>query len=87
MLRELPADALQFLLTSSVALLQAELAPCGVRLGECISVDTKHILAWVKENNPKAYVSDRYDKTQQPKRRSRLQTGLQTPPQPACAGH
>lgn len=66
MVRELPADALQFLLTSSVAVLQAELASCGVRLGECIAVDTKHIIAWVKENNPKAYVSDRYDKTQQP---------------------
>jgi len=66
MLRDLPADALQFLLTSSVTLLQADLAARGVRFGECISVDTKHILAWVKENNPKAYVSDRYDKTQQP---------------------
>ena len=29
-------------------------------------MDTKHILAWVKENNPKAYVEDRYDKTKQP---------------------
>jgi hypothetical protein len=30
-------------------------------------VDTKHILAWVKENNPKAYLEGRrYDKTQQP---------------------
>jgi len=67
MLRELPADTLQFLLASSIALLEAELAPCGVRLGECVSVDTKHIVAWVKENNPKAYVSDRYDKTRQPK--------------------
>ena len=28
--------------------------------------DTKHILAWVKENNPKQYVEDRYDKTKQP---------------------
>jgi len=35
-------------------------------LGETISLDTKHILAWVKENNPKAYVSDRYDKSKQP---------------------
>jgi hypothetical protein len=32
----------------------------------CISLDTKHIIAWVKENNPKAYVEDRYDKTKQP---------------------
>jgi hypothetical protein len=67
MLRDLPEATLQFLLASSVTLLQAELAPYGVRLGECVSLDTKHILAWVKENNPKAYVSDRYDKTQQPK--------------------
>ena len=66
MLRELPDAALQFLLASSVTLLQAELATNSVRLGECISMDTKHIIAWVKENNPKAYVSRRYDKTQQP---------------------
>jgi hypothetical protein len=33
-----------------------------------VSVDTKHILAWVKENNTKAYVAadDRYDKERQP---------------------
>jgi hypothetical protein len=37
-----------------------------VTIGECISRDTKHILAWVKENNPKAYVTDRFDKTKQP---------------------
>ena len=66
MLRELPDAALQFLLASSVTLLRAELAINSVRLGECISMDTKHIIAWVKENNPKAYVSHRYDKTQQP---------------------
>jgi hypothetical protein len=32
-------------------------------------MDTKHILAWVKENNPKAYLkrSERFDKTRQPK--------------------
>jgi hypothetical protein len=29
-------------------------------------LDTKHIVAWVKENNPKAYVSDRYNKEKQP---------------------
>jgi hypothetical protein len=58
-------DALQSLLTSSVALLQAELQGIAV-LGESVSLDTKHILAWVKENNPKAYVSDRFDKERQP---------------------
>ena len=66
MLREVPDTTLQFLLDSSVTLLRAELATCGVQLGACISMDTKHIIAWVKENNPKAYVSQRYDKTQQP---------------------
>jgi len=27
---------------------------------------TKHILAFVKENNPKTYIEDRFDKTKQP---------------------
>lgn len=29
----------------------------------CVAFDVKHIYAWVKENNPRAYVPDRYDKT------------------------
>ncbi len=66
MLREIPNSTCQFLLTDSVRLLQAALAAHDVRLGDCVSGDTKHILAWVKENNPKAYVSDRFDKTKQP---------------------
>jgi hypothetical protein len=69
MLRTIPNSILQFLLDSSVALLQAELTKLNIRLGNCISLDTKHILAWVKENNPKAYLkrSERFDKTRQPK--------------------
>ncbi len=69
MLRDMPNTMGQFLLDSSVALVQAELAEVGIKLGETISLDTKHILAWVTENNPKAYVSqhDRLDKTRQPK--------------------
>ncbi len=68
MLRKLPNPALQFLLDSSVASLQAELAALEIELGLCVSIDTKHILAWVKENNPKAYLkrSERYDKHRQP---------------------
>ena len=67
-LRELPNDALQFLLTAAVQLLQAEL-PAELNFGEEISLDTKAILAWVKENNPKTYIkeSDRLDKNRQPK--------------------
>jgi hypothetical protein len=68
MLRILPNAALQRLLDSSVELIGQELAGEDVRLGESISLDTKHILAWVKENNPKAYLPNgRYDKQRQPK--------------------
>jgi hypothetical protein len=35
-------------------------------LDDVVAIDTKHIIAWVKENNPKAYVHDRFDKTRQP---------------------
>ena len=66
MLREAPNAALQFLLADSVRLLREELRQHKIEIGECISLDTKHILAWVKENNPKAYVEGRYDKSKQP---------------------
>ena len=32
-------------------------------LGEVVSFDVKHLYVWVKENNERAYVPDRYDKT------------------------
>jgi hypothetical protein len=67
MLRLLPNATLQYLLDDSVQLIGAELAARGIAWGDCISLDTKHILAWVQENNPKAYVSKRYDKHLQPK--------------------
>jgi hypothetical protein len=66
MLREIPNSALQFLLKDSLRLVCEELAQHHLSMGECISLDTKHILAWVKENNPKTYVENRYDKTKQP---------------------
>jgi hypothetical protein len=65
--RQLPNAPLQFLLADSVRLILVELATQDVLPIECISLDTKHVIAWVKENNPKAYVKDRYDKTKQPK--------------------
>ncbi len=67
MLRTLPNPVLQGLLDRTVARLQAELSELGIRLGENISLDTKPIIAWVEENNPKAYVEDRYNKDRQPK--------------------
>ncbi|MCB0202255.1 MAG: hypothetical protein KDI03_19475 [Anaerolineae bacterium] len=67
MLRTISNDHLQCLLDSSVALICEELASENIRLGESISLDTKHILAWVKENNPKAYLpTGRFEKQRQP---------------------
>jgi hypothetical protein len=65
-LRELPNDAFQFLLTATVALL-GEALDEGIPFGDAISLDTKHILAWVVENHPKVEMPDRFDKTKQPK--------------------
>jgi hypothetical protein len=66
MLRTIPNAVLQSLLDQTVRLLMLELRTVAPDFGRCISLDTKHIIAWVKENNPKAYVTKRYDKTQQP---------------------
>jgi len=70
MLRDMPNASLQFLLDEALRLIQAEIASVlgpDFRFGDCVSMDTKHILAWVKENNPKAYLEGkRFDKTQQP---------------------
>jgi hypothetical protein len=65
-LRRLDNAALQFLLTATVRLIEAE-AGSGEVLGDVISLDTKHIIAWVKENNLKEHMRDRYLKERQPK--------------------
>jgi len=66
-LRDLHNPALQFLLDCTVDLLRQEL-PTTILLGDEISLDTKHIIAWVKQNNPKAYLKtgERLDKNRQP---------------------
>jgi hypothetical protein len=66
MLQQLPNAYLQVLLDQTVCLLRSELADVAADFGQTISLDTKHVIAWVKQNNPKAYVKDRYDKTKQP---------------------
>jgi hypothetical protein len=66
LIRRLPNATLQFLLADSVRLIVAELEAQGAPAINCVSLDTKHILAWVKENNPKTYVPDRYNKRKQP---------------------
>ena len=67
MLRKIPNERFQFLLDETVRLLQAELSDHAPDFGQQISLDTKHILAWVKENNHNTRVSDRYDKAKQPR--------------------
>jgi hypothetical protein len=67
----------------------AELIARGAPPVECVSLDTKHILAWVKENNRKTYVADRFNKAKQPagdpdcklgcKRRHNQRVALTTP--------
>jgi hypothetical protein len=64
-LRELPNPALQFLLDGTVTRIGAALPP-DVNFADAISGDTKHVMAWVRENNPKAYVAERFNKHQQP---------------------
>ena len=45
MLRHIPNTCLQFLLADSIQLIGAELAAGGITWGDCISLDTKHIIA------------------------------------------
>jgi hypothetical protein len=58
-LRCLDPALLQALLNATVRDLKEEIPG----LGEVVAFDVKHIYAWVKENNPRAYVPERYDKT------------------------
>jgi hypothetical protein len=67
LLRQMPNAVLQWLLNDSVQLILTELAARQQLPIECVSLDTKHILAWVQANTPKAYVTNRFDKTQQPR--------------------
>lgn len=63
-LSEMEPEILQRLLDGTVQQLQSTIGP---PFGETISLDTKHIIAWVKENNRKAYIEEgRFDKTKQP---------------------
>src|SRR2546427_12046875 len=58
-LRHCDPALLQALLQATVRALQHEIPG----LGETVAFDVKHIYAWVKENNERAYVPERYDKT------------------------
>ncbi len=58
-LRTLDPSLLQALLHATVRALKEEIPG----LGEVVAFDVKHLYAWVKENNERAYVPERYDKT------------------------
>lgn len=68
MLRKVPDASLKFLLDETVALLRIALCSACDGFGQTVAIDTKHVVAWVRQNNPKAYLKgkDRYDKTKQP---------------------
>jgi hypothetical protein len=68
-LRNLDNSCLQLLLDQSILAIRQALPPplAGASFGAEVALDTKHILAWVKENNPKEYVPDRFNKQRQPK--------------------
>jgi hypothetical protein len=67
LLRQISNTYPQALLDQTVSLLRAELLDVCPEFGQTISLDTKHVIAWVKENNPKAYIKGgRYHKGQQP---------------------
>lgn len=59
----LPQAVLQRLLGATVRDLREEIPG----LGEVVAFDVTHIYAWVKENNPRTYVKERYDKAHQPR--------------------
>jgi hypothetical protein len=61
-LRRLDRHLLSDLLASIVQALKGEIPG----LGEVVAFDVKHLYAWVKENNWRAYVPERYDKTRIP---------------------
>lgn len=94
-LRTLSNDACQFLLDSSVELIRAALPPdLAAAFADTVAGDTKHILAWVKQNNPKQFITHgRFDPECQPtgdpdcklgvkKRRNRSPATDTAPPTP-----
>jgi len=67
LLARVPNANLQFLLDQTVCLVRAEFTSSPLTFGQTVALDTKHILAWVKENNGKAYIKEgRFAKDNQP---------------------
>ena len=60
--RNLDRPLLQNIFYGTVRALQKEIPA----LGETVAFDVKHIYAWVKENNPREHMKDRFCKERQP---------------------
>lgn len=60
--RRLDPHLLTAILASTIHMLREEIPG----LGEVVAIDVTHIYAWVHQNNPRAYVKDRFCKEHQP---------------------
>jgi hypothetical protein len=82
-LRSLQLEQAEFVLNASVWALRNELTPeAQVDFGDLVAGDTQAILAWVKENNPKEYVENRFDKTKKPRGDRNCGLGIKRRPKP-----
>lgn len=61
-LQHIKHEVLQCLLQGTVRSLREEIP----NMGQTVAMDTKHIYAWVRENNLRECLADRYDPQQQP---------------------
>lgn len=61
-LQHIKHEILQSLLQGTVRSLRQEIP----NMGQTVAMDTKHIYAWVRENNLRECLADRYDPQQQP---------------------
>lgn len=61
-LQHLAHEVLQALLQGTVRALRKEIP----NMAQTVAMDTKHIYAWVRENNPRQCLADRYDPQRQP---------------------
>src|SRR5690606_32911803 len=86
-LRALDNAALQFLLEATIPLVREALpAAQQAEFGRVVCGDTKLILAWVRENNPKEYIKEgRFDAARQPAGDRDCTLGLK-PRRPAALG-
>ena len=72
--RSLKNTLLQDLLTGTVHALYDAIPG----LGETIAIDVKHIYAWVRENNPRESIKDRFSPDRQPKGDPDCRVGVKT---------